>query len=134
MIKTYISIHVDQNINGDTLCMLGQYGTTDQMKECGLVTVHDQLKIKKLISSHDHHLNSTSNMALLAASTSAATNCKGKRTLAEIKKMCTDDKQLYYTMYVFLMNAYILHTYVIEYHAIHQVAYIKCNCFYCLHA
>ena len=89
--------------------MLGQYGTTDQMKECGLVTVHDQLKIKKLISSHDHHLNSTSNMALLAASTSVATNCKGKRTLAEIKKMCTDDKRLYYTMYVFLMNAYCTH-------------------------
>ena len=66
--------------------MLGQYGTTDQMKECGLVTVHDQLKTKKLISTHDHHLNSTSNMALLAASTSIATNSQGKRTVAEIKK------------------------------------------------
>ena len=82
--------------------MLGQYGTTDQMKECGLVTVHDQLKIKKLISTYDQHLT----MTLLAASTSTATNCKEKRTLAEITKMCTDDNRLYYTMYAFLMNAY----------------------------
>ena len=42
-------IRVVQEIDGETLCSMGQYGTTDQMRECGLVNVRDQLKLKKMI-------------------------------------------------------------------------------------
>ncbi|KAL5474081.1 hypothetical protein EMCRGX_G028655 [Ephydatia muelleri] len=43
----------EQEIDGETLLMLCKTGTTDQLKACGLETVKDQLKLKKLIQGSE---------------------------------------------------------------------------------
>ena len=78
------------------------------MKEYGLVTLHDQLKFKKLMSNY---LNRTSSATLPTAIAAP----KGKRSNSgRNQKMLTDDKQLYYTMYVYVVNAHmhVPHIYV----------------------
>ena len=87
---------LDQEIDGETLRTMGQYASSDQMKECGLVTIRDQLKFKKLLDQ----LHST----VTKHSTNVDTNMhgvKGKRTLAQIKKMSAEEKRLYYAMWVY---------------------------------
>ena len=92
----YCNQILGQQIDGETLQSMGQYGTSDNLKECGLVTVRDQTKFKKSLPQ----LFGTAAMN----STTAADDThgvKGKRTLAQIKKMTSEEKRLYYAMWVY---------------------------------
>ena len=78
---------LDQQIDGEALRTMGQNSTSDHMKEFGLVTIHDQLKSKKLVDQ----LHSTATMHSTTADIHMH-GVKGKRTPAQIKKMSAEEK------------------------------------------
>lgn len=42
-------LFIDQNIDGEVLEMVAKEGSLDQLKACGLKTVADQMKLRKLV-------------------------------------------------------------------------------------
>ena len=50
----YTIIYVEEDVDGDTLLMLVTIGSMEQYKACGLATVKDQMKLRKLIGSLSH--------------------------------------------------------------------------------
>ena len=42
-------LFIDQDIDGEVLEMVGKEGSLDQLKACGLKTVADQMRLRKLV-------------------------------------------------------------------------------------
>ena len=49
----YYIIHIEQNIDGETLVMVAEQRSIDQIKAYGFATVADQMRLRKLVQTQD---------------------------------------------------------------------------------
>ena len=83
-------------------------GSMDQFVACGLRTVKDQMKLRKLLLDVNQGMNaaSTSSGTLIlspsssGSSTSDGSNCSRKLSIKEIKQLSPEDKRIYLMTYV----------------------------------
>ena len=73
--------------------MLSSSGTQDQYKACGLRTVKDQMKLRKLLGPHNVSPHPQS-----SCSSAGTTTTGGKLSLKEMKILSPEDKQVYLMM------------------------------------
>lgn len=64
-------------MDGETLIMLSTMGTVEQFKACGLNTVKDQMKLRKLVGKQASSVAATSSSSSASGSTPSS---KGKLT------------------------------------------------------
>ncbi|KAL5506628.1 hypothetical protein EMCRGX_G008324 [Ephydatia muelleri] len=86
----------EQEIDGETLLMLCKTGTTDQLKACGLETVKDQLKLKKLIQGSEK-----TSVVAVTEQVACGTSCielNRKLSLPELGKISPEDRRIYHMM------------------------------------
>ncbi|KAL5487226.1 hypothetical protein EMCRGX_G019803 [Ephydatia muelleri] len=86
----------EQEIDGETLLMLCKTGTTDQLKACGLETVKDQLKLKKLIQGSEK-----TSVVAVTEQVACGTSCielNRKLSLPELGKISPEDRRIYLMM------------------------------------
>jgi len=79
-------------VDGETLQMLADNGSMDQLKSCGFIKVKDQLKLQKLLGGD---YDSSSKGLQLTRSNNVTVSSNGKLTLAEMKKLTPEEKRLY---------------------------------------
>ena len=85
-----------EEVDGETLLMLVTLGSVEQYKACGLTTIKDQMKLRKLIGSSVSSQSSTS-----ASSSSAkvsTTPSRGKLTKKFLQDLTPEDKRVYLSM------------------------------------
>ena len=80
--------------------MLAANGSMHQLKYCGFVKIKDQLRHCKLLRSNNHDEASSSELIKPNTSTGITVSSSGKLTLGEMKKLTSEEKRLYLTMYV----------------------------------
>eukprot|EP00731_Ephydatia_muelleri_P004054 Em0002g230a len=76
--------------------MLCKTGTTDQLKACGLETVKDQLKLKKLIQGSEK-----TSVVAVTEQVACGTSCielNRKLSLPELGKISPEDRRIYHMM------------------------------------
>ena len=86
----------EQEIDGETLLMLCKTGTTDQLKACGLETVKDQLKLKKLIQGSEK-----TSVVAVTEQVACGTSCmelNRKLPPSELGKISPEDRRIYLMM------------------------------------
>ena len=86
----------EQEIDGETLLMLCKTGTTDQLKACGLETVKDQLKLKRLIQGSEKIC-----VVAVTEQVACGTSCielNRKLSLSELGKISPEDRRIYLMM------------------------------------
>ena len=72
------------------------YSSTDQLAACGLKTISQRMRFKKLlVSSADNHSDVSATCSTAAALSSGCCK-KGKVTMTEIKDLPTEERQLCY--------------------------------------
>ena len=81
---------VDEDMDGETIQSLVCNGSMEQFKCCGFTKVKDQLKLRKLLIG-DCDLSSSSK---LVGSSNVTVSSNGKLTLAEMKKLTPEEKQV----------------------------------------
>ena len=106
-----LSLCAEQGIDRETLLTLSSSGSIEQFSCCGLFTVKDQLKLKRLVAAADQHSGEikvtpvSKQVAVATTCSSSGVSCtdkpKGKKlTRAEIKNLDPNDKRVYLMMYV----------------------------------
>ena len=86
----------EQEIDGETLLMLCKTGTIDQLKACGLETVKDQLKLKRLIQGSEK-----TSVVAVTEQVACGTSCielNRKLSLSELGKISPEDRRIYLMM------------------------------------
>ena len=84
-------------MDGETLVMLSTMGTVEQFKACGLNTVKDQMKLRKLVGKQALSAAATSSSSSASGST-PATASKGKLTKKHLAELTPEDKRVYLMM------------------------------------
>ena len=94
-------IHAEVGVNSETLLMLTSMGSVEQYKACGLLTVKDQLRLRKLIGkqcqSPSQEQSSASDQSS-ASSTTHATPSRGKLSKKFLQDLTPEDKRVYLMM------------------------------------
>lgn len=90
-------IPVDEEVDGETLLTLANFGSMEQLKACGFATVKQQMRLRKLLLSvpASQSASSTSLPAHSACASAIVHHHTGKLTLGEIKQMSVEEKHLY---------------------------------------
>ncbi len=96
----------EQDIDGDTLQMLLACGTMEQLCACGLKTIKDQMKLRKLFANLKSDCQgspaglSTPTSTLSLSGSSSSSSPRGdvgdrKLSLKQLKALSPEEKQLY---------------------------------------
>ena len=100
-----IFLKIENEVDGETLRMLVNCASVEQMQLCGLKTIKDQMKLKKVFAVVCHGGNADSTFAVPSScatptfnssDTSGTSKGTKKLTLSEIKNLTPEEKRLYY--------------------------------------
>ena len=95
-----IFLKIENEVDGETLRMLVNYASVEQMQLCGLKTIKDQMKLKKVFAVVCHGGNADSTFAVPSCATvtfnssDTSGTSKGTRklTLSEIKNLTPEEE------------------------------------------
>ena len=125
MISYFVNC-TEQGVDAGTLDAVKSFASTDQLAACGLKTINQQMRFKKLlVSSADNPLDVSATCSTAAALNSGCRK-KGKVTMAEIKDLPTEERQLYYAKYEQLHI--MLYMYIVNYSTqlVMKISYRAC--------
>ena len=96
----YVCIYTEQNVDGDTLQMVSEQGSYDQLKVCGLKTVADQMKLRKLITK-----DSRSTVSMCKSEATTLGEFPGRKFIKpELNELSSEDIKVYIMKYVSTRN------------------------------
>lgn len=105
---------VEEGVDGETLLMLvtmGSMGSMEQYKACGLATVKDQMKLRKLIGNLSRpSADASSQSSASQSSTSSYTGTtpsRGKLNKEMLRELTPEDKRVYLMMYAIILIVYM---------------------------
>ena len=106
------NVHCVEGVDGETLLMLVTMGSMEQYKACGLATVKDQMKLRKLIGDLSDPGPSTETSSQSSASQSSAsshtgTQSRGKLNKKMLKELTLEDKRVYLMMQVIYKSMHV---------------------------
>lgn len=99
---TFLST-VDEEVDGETLILLAQEGTMEQLGKCGLKSIKDQLKLKKIVKQllpPPPAVDKTSATLTPAVVDPHVQLQDRKLTLKEAALLSPEEKQMYLIRYV----------------------------------
>ena len=91
---------IEQKINGETLRMVSEHGSYDQLTACGLKTVANQMKLQRLITK-----DSKSAVSMHKKDATTSGRFPGRKlSKAELNELSPEDRRVYIMKYVFIHN------------------------------